>query len=935
MDAAHSTSDEIINSDELDRAQDGEEGGDTSGKKAAVKKRTKTGCLTCRQRRIKCDESRPICNNCIKSKRQCEGYNKRVKFTEPLGPFVGMPMGPLQYIGRPPQVIHRDQHFAAAQQRLATQPLLAPKPPQDNAFHPLDVQPHLQMYHGAGGASVSGPAGYNGAGPGLPYAQDPTGVPIFIPDTMRMYPQDQSTDPTAGEIHAQAHLQDTLPEQTSRRTPENPAQPLESHVSHNDFLAGYKASHAGFEQPQEWDFEDYRQDESMDESDDEASAAASMMQLRGPKAGSFVSYMLKNPHDPHGTLPRYFMASHTSMATYDPEPSQSPLNDEHIRAIFSHFIRVTGPAISLYERHSVEPGSFTEGQQLPRSQRHIWSSTFPILSFRHPALLQAILAMASLQIARLERNQPTASLKHYHLALRRIARNVGRPARRAQPANLAATLLLAYWEVWNSDHEKWCKHLLGARWIMKDIPFLSMSKSVLQRRLRERQMREQMRAQAQLNGYTDFVDDSDPVYLHRDWELIDHSLLSVISGRPVSYVDQGFTAEGQAFFTLPKQPVTDKDIETYENLSDMYWWYCKMDTYQSILGGQKLFMDYDKWLACPPRSPIGRLDALYGTYDHLMLLLARVSNYNANDQARKKAALSRSAHGPKAPPPGTFPGLVPTSGNVPLPAGFSPQREATPEVEEPRTDADFEAQTAAAHEEWGRIRHAFEVFKKYLGPDFAPLDADVYPPLSTPFGPSRHYRTYSVAGIWLNYYMGLIMLYRAHPTMPPIAMMAAGLQAPNTAMWAMEIGRIAIGLEEDTTHTTVVSTLSAAGLIESAFPLFVAAVQYREEPQRHWLIRRLHDISRLTGWESARQIAMGCETAWIRAYELKRGPMYVREPDMDLVSIRDLSEVRRLDARIDEIKTETGRITKEQTPHYAMGLLLVERDFEKLELQDN
>ncbi|EEB05902.2 transcription factor [Schizosaccharomyces japonicus yFS275] len=42
--------------------------------KRQARKRTKTGCLTCRKRRIKCDEKKPVCYNCIKSKRQCEGY---------------------------------------------------------------------------------------------------------------------------------------------------------------------------------------------------------------------------------------------------------------------------------------------------------------------------------------------------------------------------------------------------------------------------------------------------------------------------------------------------------------------------------------------------------------------------------------------------------------------------------------------------------------------------------------------------------------------------------------------------------------------------------------------------------------------------------------------------------------------------------------------
>ncbi|KAF7543481.1 hypothetical protein G7Z17_g10704 [Cylindrodendrum hubeiense] len=45
------------------------------GPKKEIKRRTKTGCLTCRKRRIKCDETHPTCNNCKKSKRECLGYD--------------------------------------------------------------------------------------------------------------------------------------------------------------------------------------------------------------------------------------------------------------------------------------------------------------------------------------------------------------------------------------------------------------------------------------------------------------------------------------------------------------------------------------------------------------------------------------------------------------------------------------------------------------------------------------------------------------------------------------------------------------------------------------------------------------------------------------------------------------------------------------------
>ena len=49
--------------------------------------------IACRKRRIKCGEERPTCSNCVKSKRNCEGYTPRVIFKDPLGayrPSVGI-----------------------------------------------------------------------------------------------------------------------------------------------------------------------------------------------------------------------------------------------------------------------------------------------------------------------------------------------------------------------------------------------------------------------------------------------------------------------------------------------------------------------------------------------------------------------------------------------------------------------------------------------------------------------------------------------------------------------------------------------------------------------------------------------------------------------------------------------------------------------------
>ncbi|KAK3328084.1 hypothetical protein B0T19DRAFT_423655 [Cercophora scortea] len=37
-------------------------------------KRTRTGCVTCRIRRVKCDETKPECTRCVQGKRTCDGY---------------------------------------------------------------------------------------------------------------------------------------------------------------------------------------------------------------------------------------------------------------------------------------------------------------------------------------------------------------------------------------------------------------------------------------------------------------------------------------------------------------------------------------------------------------------------------------------------------------------------------------------------------------------------------------------------------------------------------------------------------------------------------------------------------------------------------------------------------------------------------------------
>lgn len=106
------------------------------------------------------------------------------------------------------------------------------------------------------------------------------------------------------------------------------------------------------------------------------------------------------------------------------------------------------------------------------------------------------------------------------------------------------------------------------------------------------------------------------------------------------------------------------------------------------------------------------------------------------------------------------------------------------------------------------------------------------------------------------------------------------------------------------------------------------------------MIQRLHDVTRLTGWQTAKQIADGCESTWTRAAKMGRGPPYVRSPDMRLADGSTSDSSHRLHRRIQKVKQHNGEemrvvIARTDRAHYALGLLGVDDDFEKLELKDD
>jgi hypothetical protein len=194
---------------------------------------------------------------------------------------------------------------------------------------------------------------------------------------------------------------------------------------------------------------------------------------------------------------------------------------------------------------------------------------------------------------------------------------------------------------------------------------------------------------------------------------------------------------------------------------------------------------------------------------------------------------------------------------------------------------DLPAAYEAALADWTDISHAHATIARILANSeaFAPLTSDLYPVAPggnmTPFGPALLYRSYDISALWTLLHLSNILLLRSHPAGPAAAHVAAGVCAQATQPYATLIGRISAGMQMPTSDDMPLSPFLGAALIETTMALFFAGIQYRDPGQRAWIIKRLLDVDRRTGWASAAVIARGCETSWEKAAEMGRGPPYM------------------------------------------------------------
>lgn len=695
------------------------DGTDTSAAEAALKaklsrKRTKTGCLTCRKRRIKCGEERPVCRNCVKSKRHCEGYSQRVIFRPPTFEYEPMPnnggahivfqAGPVQdrasfvgmhasatdpstYTQLRPRLVN--QHFTGdghVQQQVPDGSMYQHQQPMTSNLHGQHVSPsqvqqslmsptmeeyqrsvqalhngnnrHNVMHTGSNLQMLDNPLDsmHSAHVPATPtsFSQYSTALPNatihpatssenrsmpmfgqmsqqitptrdfsnsmgqewtepqqnfgFPPDHDLEVPTPLSSHSSGSLSHShqsslispqpwapatympRAELAQTMnsrtphssntyqyPVSASTTTSQNQNQPSPEYYEHEEHLpSNFTPANlldAAAVEAQDDDYYDIGSDEEID-------FDTSAVHTNGYQRQRTLSKILALNQISIRELQvrRYDTFIYEGILDhYRVEEVANPLRNPATARVFAHFISATGPSLSIFERHPRNTSVlFTEGR-VPLSQQGLWTYTMPMAALRHQGLLHAMLALASLHIARLQGASVTPSMQHYAWSLKRIHKAVGNPSSRLKLTTMAASMLLGFYEVMTADHMKWNMHLAGSRQLFVETDFAGMTREV------RRMKMEKAARQFQQGDHSRYSPDEP---LSRDDLLdqipdIDERIVSHFMGKEVRYDDHGLIEHHGG---IPQSV----DLNKFEISKDLYWWYCKQDVYQSIVSGNNL-----------------------------------------------------------------------------------------------------------------------------------------------------------------------------------------------------------------------------------------------------------------------------------------------------------------------------------------------------------
>ena len=102
--------------------------------------RTRTGCFTCRRRRVKCDEGKPLCSRCSNANVVCAGYPGKRRIFDPSASFPQPQTASFSTEPGPKSMTSAFQH----QRALSSSALLPTPVPFPSSESRYD---HLSAYH--------------------------------------------------------------------------------------------------------------------------------------------------------------------------------------------------------------------------------------------------------------------------------------------------------------------------------------------------------------------------------------------------------------------------------------------------------------------------------------------------------------------------------------------------------------------------------------------------------------------------------------------------------------------------------------------------------------------------------------------------------------------------------------------------------------------
>lgn len=660
----------------------------------------------CRKRRIKCGEERPTCANCVKSKRNCEGYTPRVIFKDPVHayhPPVGAASGHGNSYSTIPTQGASTGHFVRVSLGSSNPAVLAPIAPRPSppipqsgagTAQPLDAQGTHNQQLGLFGYTFDGETfGESDMPPKIPrdqmqppslYEKGPpvsrtrsmpwntfeamqhpkfhhvstgdsdSGIDMGCPGSSSEWSHSSTssaglplTNPTIDQV---AGISPTIDDQAAPRggtalpqalfpprsdqqfpecwlntTPESyqksqltspgmqcrqqQCTAVTPEIQANSAITPTWQSFQGTAQatatmPQHTQSGNtsYQQSPPVEEPEDDYwdissdDGMAASVGCSSDAAPADLGLMIAISAKQHGKSFRSltnFLHEPNVLASYRPTYAASPLRDPQTALVFCHFITATAPTISSSERRIVNSAAMFSGVPVPKSQQALWTYTMPMLALHDQGLLHALLALSSLHIAKLQKTSPTPSLKHYHFALRKVAKSLGGSTKRNTIATLGATLLLGFYEVTTAEHNKWNSHLAGAKQLVMSLDYEGTARRVKAQKARIAESRKQSFnahfsnfTHAHLQSYTQpyqYYDDLD------NHDKLDDNLISILMGWQTNHDRYGQVFDDDDFSTPPSaKPLTEQEIDDFDTQVDLFWWYAKQDMYQSIISGNRL-----------------------------------------------------------------------------------------------------------------------------------------------------------------------------------------------------------------------------------------------------------------------------------------------------------------------------------------------------------